>query len=88
MVAANDRHLAHLHFEPMDALMEEAMACDEIREIARAAPGHLATGGRLLLEHGMGQERAIRELLGPGGLEESRNGPIWHGFPRSRAAGK
>jgi len=61
------------------------MALMRSGKFARAAPGHLATGGRLLLEHGMGQERAVRELLDLAGLERSRTGPIWHGSPESRA---
>ena len=81
-VAANDRHLAHLHFEPMDALIGGSDGLDEIREIARAAPGHLVTGGRLLLEHGMGQERAVRELLDLAGLEEIENWPDLARIPR------
>ena len=81
-VAANDRHLAHLHFEPMDALIGGSDGLDEIREIARAAPGHLVTGGRLLLEHGMGQERVVRDLLDLAGLEEIENWPDLARIPR------
>jgi release factor glutamine methyltransferase len=81
-VAASDRHLAQLHFEPMDALIGGSDGLDGIREIARMAPGHLATGGRLLLEHGMGQERAVRELLDLAGLEEIENWPDLARIPR------
>ena len=81
-VTANDHHLVQLRFEPMDALIGGSDGLDGIREIARAAPGHLVTGGRLLLEHGMGQERAVRELLDLAGLEEIENWPDLARIPR------
>ena len=81
-VASGDPHLAALRFEPARALVAGADGLDAIREIARAAPGHLAPGGWLLLEHGMGQERAVRELLAAAGLEEVASWPDLAGIAR------
>jgi release factor glutamine methyltransferase len=70
-VAEGDPHLAEgdLRFEPRAALVAGVDGLDAIREIARAAPAHLAGRGWLLLEHGMGQEVAVRGLLAWAGLE-------------------
>lgn len=73
-VAAGDPHLADLGHEPASALVSGADGLDAIREIARAAPAQLATGGRLLLEHGMGQADEVRRLLAQAGL---RNIETW-----------
>ena len=62
-VAAGDPHLAELRFEPGAALVAGADGLDAIREILHAAPAHLAPGGWLLLEHGQGQEDAVKDLL-------------------------
>lgn len=62
-VAAGDPHLAALRDEPAAALVAGADGLDAIREIVRAAPAHLAPGGWLLLEHGQGQEGAVKDLL-------------------------
>jgi release factor glutamine methyltransferase len=81
-VAAGDPHLADLRFEPAGALVAGSNGLDAVREIARTAPGHLAPGGWLLLEHGMGQDRAVRELLAAGGLEQVATWPDLAGIPR------
>lgn len=60
-----DRELA---FEPRGALAAGADGLDAIRIIVRAAPGHLAPGGVLLLEHGMAQGAAVRALLAATGF--------------------
>ncbi len=85
-VAAGDPHLAALGFEPVSALVSGADGLDAIREIAAAAPAHLAEGGWLLLEHGIGQEQAVRELLEQAGLEEVRTWPDLAGIPRVTGA--
>jgi release factor glutamine methyltransferase len=66
-VAEGDPHLAQLAFEPAEALIGGPDGLGVIREIVRAAPAHLVPGGWLLLEHGIGQERAVRELFESGG---------------------
>ena len=79
-VAEGDPHLEALRFEPASALVAGADGLDAIREIARAAPAHLANGGWLLLEHGMGQDAAVRGLLA--GFVEVRTWPDLAGIPR------
>jgi release factor glutamine methyltransferase len=81
-VAAGDPHLAELGFEPAAALVSGADGLDAIREIVGAAPAHLADGAWLLIEHGIGQDRAVRDLLERAGLEESRTWPDLAGIPR------
>jgi release factor glutamine methyltransferase len=86
-VAEGDAHLRDLGFEPRVALTSGPDGLDAIREIVREAPRHLAGGGWLLLEHGMGQDRAVRALLSQAGLEEIESCPDLARIPRV-AAGK
>jgi release factor glutamine methyltransferase len=81
-VAAGDPHLADLSFEPTSALVAGVDGLDAIREIIRGAPGYLVPGGRLLVEHGIGQDRAVRELLAAAGLESVATWPDLAGIPR------
>ena len=81
-VAEGDPHLAELRSEPRSALVAGADGLAAIREIARAAPAHLAPGGWLLLEHGLGQHGAVRGLLHAAGLEEVETWPDLAGIPR------
>jgi release factor glutamine methyltransferase len=81
-VAAEDPHLADLRFEPAAALVGGRDGLDAIREIARGAAAHLEPRGWLFLEHGMGQDRAVRELLGDAGLEGVTSWPDLAGIPR------
>jgi release factor glutamine methyltransferase len=81
-VADADPHLAQLGFEPPSALLSGADGLDAIREIARHAPRYLAPGGWLLVEHGMGQDRAVRALLSHAGLEEVDSCPDLARIPR------
>ncbi|HXM81958.1 MAG TPA: peptide chain release factor N(5)-glutamine methyltransferase [Burkholderiales bacterium] len=81
-VAAGDPHLAALRFEPAEALVAGAEGLDALREIARQAPAHLVTGGWLLLEHGMGQDAAVRLLLGKAGLDSVASWPDLAGIAR------
>lgn len=85
-VAAGDPHLAELAFEPRAALVGGADGLDAIREIVGAAPAHLVPGGWLLLEHGIGQDPAVRRLLQEAGLEEGRTWPDLSGIPRVSGA--
>jgi release factor glutamine methyltransferase len=79
-VAEGDPHLADLAFEPREALVSGADGMDALREIARDAPRCLAAGGWLLTEHGMGQDEAVRGLLG--GFTEVQSWPDLAGIPR------
>jgi release factor glutamine methyltransferase len=85
-VAAGDPHLAELAFEPVAALVSGPDGLAALREITREAPAHLAPGGWLLLEHGLGQDAAVRSLLGQAGLEEARTWPDLAGIPRVSGA--
>ena len=81
-VAVGDPHLAALPFEPRLALLAGADGLDAIRLVAREAPAHLVPGGWLLLEHGMGQNEAVRALLEAAGLETEAGWPDLAGIPR------
>ena len=81
-VAAGDPHLADLRFEPQYALVSGGDGLDAIREIVPLAPKHLAKGGWLLLEHGIGQDKEVRALLGRAGLESVQTWPDLAGIPR------
>ncbi|KQX86479.1 peptide chain release factor N(5)-glutamine methyltransferase [Variovorax sp. Root473] len=69
-IAAGDPHLPALRHEPTRALVAGADGLDDIRQIVRDAPAHLADGGWLLLEHGHDQAAAVRQLLAQRGFAE------------------
>lgn len=81
-VAEGDPHLAGLAFEPVQALVSGPDGLDAIREITSAAGLFLAPGGWLLLEHGAGQELAVRALLEQAGLDSVRTWPDLAGIGR------
>jgi release factor glutamine methyltransferase len=81
-VAAGDPHLAQLQFEPQLAIESGADGLDAMRVVAREAPAHLLPGGWLLVEHGMGQQDAVRALLEAAGLETESGWPDLAGIPR------
>lgn len=81
-VAEGDPHLPDLGYEPRAALTSGADGLDAIREIVREAPRHLAPGGWLLLEHGIGQNAAIGSLLRQAGLEDLQSWPDLARIPR------
>jgi release factor glutamine methyltransferase len=85
-VAAGDLHLARLRFEPPAALVSGLDGLDAIREITAAAPAHLAPGGWLLVEHGLHQDLAVRQLLTQAGLEGAQTWPDLAGIPRVSGA--
>ena len=55
-------------FEPAEALFGGEDGLSVVREIVAGAPARLVPGGRLLMEIGIGQSAAVRELLGRSGL--------------------
>lgn len=67
-IAELDQHLAALEFEPAQALSSGADGLDDLRHIIAQAPGHLARGGWLLLEHGYDQAQPVRHLLTQAGF--------------------
>ncbi len=85
-VAAGDPHLAALRYEPTSALVSGPDGLDAIREIVSAAPPHLVKGGWLFLEHGIGQDAAVRRLLEDAGLQDARTWPDLAGIPRVSGA--
>ncbi|HJS37916.1 MAG TPA: peptide chain release factor N(5)-glutamine methyltransferase, partial [Burkholderiales bacterium] len=83
-VSEGDAHLdeGDLRFEPRSALVAGPDGLESIREIVRDAPAHLAPGGRLLLEHGLGQDAAVRSLLSQAGIEDIATWPDLAGIAR------
>ncbi len=81
-VADGDPHLAALRFEPQGALLAGPEGLDAIREIVTVAGSFLQPGGRLLLEHGRGQDAAVRALLAAAGLESVATWPDLAGIAR------
>ena len=78
-IASNDVHLSQgdLRFEPRAALVSGVDGLDSIREIVRGAPQRLNAGGWLLIEHGLDQGSAVRELFAQSGfvdISTSRDG--------------
>jgi release factor glutamine methyltransferase len=84
-VAEGDAHLLQgdVRFEPRQALVSGRDGLDAIREIARGASAHLNSRGWLLLEHGLGQDAAVRALLAASGLEEVLTWPDLAGIARA-----
>lgn len=72
-VAAGHPALAALAHEPRLALVAGAGGLEALAEIAAGAPGRLAPGGRLLLEHGADQGPAVRGLLEAAGFAAVRS---------------
>jgi release factor glutamine methyltransferase len=90
-IAEGDPHLPALRYEPALALLAGADGLDCIRDISGEAKAHLAPGGWLLLEHGQGQDAAVRALLAQAGLESVASWPDLAGIPRvsgGRTGGK
>jgi release factor glutamine methyltransferase len=83
-VSEGDPHLdeGDLRFEPRSALVAGPDGLESIREIVRDAPAHLRPGGRLLLEHGLGQDAAVRSLLVEAGIEDVASWPDLAGIAR------
>ena len=88
-VARGDAHLAQgdLRFEPRSALVAGPDGLDALRDIARGAPAHLNPGGWLLVEHGLGQDKAVRGLLQEAGLEGLCTWPDLAGIARVSGGG-
>ena len=85
-VASGDPHLEELRFEPQGALVSGPDGLESIRDITQAAPAYLARGGWLLLEHGQGQESAVRGLLAAAGLASISTWPDLAGIARVSGA--
>ena len=83
-VSEGDPHLLEgdVRFEPRSALVAGDDGLEAVREILREARAHLTPGARVLLEHGLGQDAALRRLLGEAGLEDVRSWPDLAGIAR------
>lgn len=71
-IADDDPHLSQgdLRFEPQLALSSGRDGLVAIRAIVAGSRAHLVDGGWLLLEHGLEQGEAVRELMLASGLSE------------------
>ena len=69
-IAEHDPHLPALAHEPHQALTSGATGLDDIAEIVRESPAHLASGGWLLLEHGYNQAADVAHLLHAAGFAQ------------------
>lgn len=81
-VREGDPHLTALGHEPARALTAGADGLNDLRRIIAAAPGHLAGGGWLLLEHGWDQAAPVGELLRARGFEAVESRPDLAGILR------
>jgi len=83
-VAMSDPHLGRgdLRFEPRAALVGGEDGLEAIRQIVARAPGYLRRAGWIALEHGLGQEEAVRGLLVKAGLESVSSRPDLAGIAR------
>ncbi len=68
-IAPGDAHLAALRHEPQCALVSGDSGLSDLHQIVDGAPGCLAPGGWLLLEHGHDQAAAVRQRLQRAGFE-------------------
>ena len=69
-------------YEPHGALTDGADGLSAYRAIAAAAPGHLTSGGRVLVEIGPSQGRAVSDLFAEAGLSEITVTPDFDGRDR------
>ena len=59
-----------VRFEPASALIAPEQGLADIRHIISQSVYYLAVGGRLMLEHGYQQAKAVRALLAAHGFTE------------------
>ncbi|WJY21230.1 peptide chain release factor N(5)-glutamine methyltransferase [Fontisubflavum oceani] len=69
-------------YEPHGALTDGADGLSAYRAIAAAAPGHLTPDGRVLVEIGPSQGRAVSDLFAEAGLSEITVTPDFDGRDR------
>jgi release factor glutamine methyltransferase len=83
-VAEEDPHLGRgdLRFEPAAALASGSDGLDAIRVIVAGAPGYLAAGAALALEHGHDQAAAVQALLRASGLRDVASARDLAAIPR------
>ncbi len=83
-LAAADPHLGNdgLAFEPRDALVAGPTGLEDIAAIVGGAGAHLEAAAPLMLEHGVTQGEAVRELLVHAGFTDVRTQCDLAGLPR------
>jgi release factor glutamine methyltransferase len=81
-VAVGDSHLDALRFEPLQALVSEGNGLTCLQQIIEGAPGYLASGGILALEHGYEQAEAVCALFGSGSWRDIRTHTDFAGVER------
>ena len=81
-VAADDTALQALHREPVTALVPPGDELSAIRAVADQAPGVLAPGGVLVLEHGSKQAARVATLLHEAGWHALAQFTDHTGLPR------
>jgi len=83
-VAAGNHHLGQgdLRFEPREALVGGSDGLDAIRQISQLSPAHILDGGWIAIEHGQGQDAAVRDLFTQSGLESVSSRPDLAGIER------
>jgi len=88
-VAMGDAHLSQgdLRFEPQSALVAGPEGLDALRDIVRGAPSHVNPRGWLLVEHGLGQDAAVRGLLREADFDEIHTWPDLAGIARVSGGG-
>lgn len=81
-VAEGDPHLAELRHEPRKALVSGPDGLDDLGLIASKVGAFLRPGGRVLLEHGIGQDAPVRVFLAAAGLAKVASWPDLAGIAR------
>lgn len=81
-IAKGDPHLPALRHEPAMALTSGPEGLDALRTIVSGAPGPLAPGAWLLLEHGFDQAERVRLLLSQHGFHDVQTRVDQGGRPR------
>jgi release factor glutamine methyltransferase len=81
-IAANDKHLKDLSFEPLSALVAANNGLADIENITAAAARCLRSGGTLWLEHGFEQAAAVRAILLAQGFIQIDSGQDLAGLDR------
>jgi release factor glutamine methyltransferase len=83
-IREDDPHvgMGDLRFEPKGALVSGPSGLEDIESIVRTAPGHLHSGGTLLLEHGYDQSEAVTELMRQYGFLQIKSHPDLLGHNR------
>lgn len=83
-IDAEDPHLVRgdVRFEPQSALVAEEHGLADIRHISEQGRQFLRPGGWLLMEHGYGQGKAVREILQSLGYQQISTAQDYAGLDR------